>query len=198
VIEFFEADGEIQRLASHYANVLNVEDQPVWITASRPLFEQWIGRKVGSSLGGAYIYSSRKRRHLILVNRARLNPELPIAAELVVAEELIHLRDWVIGDRRRHAKHGHDRIAHEVARITGASLDDIRNCLVPTRQLPYRWIYRCPGCGMLVKRKRKGTWSCARCASRFDPRYVLQLVGEIDQDSTVRSDPGNAGGDRRR
>ncbi|CAN5661122.1 hypothetical protein BH09CHL1_BH09CHL1_33870 [soil metagenome] len=191
MIEFFEADEEIQALARRYAALLEIEHQPTWITGSKALFEDWIGRKIGSSLGGAYVYSRRRRRHLILINRPRLNPELPIATELVVAEELIHLRDWVIGDRRRHSKHGYDRIAHEVARVTGASLDDIRNCLKPTRQLPFRWIYRCPGCGMMVKRKRKGIWSCARCANRFDPRFVLQLVGEIDPVpvSRVATDP---------
>lgn len=187
MIEFFQADQEIRELVHRYAHELGLENEPLWVTASKPLFEQWIGRKIGSSLGGAYIYSRRKRKHLILINRPRLNPALAIAAELVVTEELIHLRDWVIGDRRRHAKHGHDRIAHEVARVTGASLEEIRSCLIPARQLPYRWLYRCPGCGMLVKRKRKGTWSCARCAPRFDPRFVLQLVGEIEPVPTVKN-----------
>ena len=186
MIEFFQADQEIEDLARRYARLLGIEGEPAWITASKSLFEQWIGRRVGSSLGGAYIFSRKRRKHLILINRPRLNPALPTAVELVVAEELIHLRDWVIGDRRRHSKHGHDRIAHEVARVTGASLDDIRNCLTPARQLPYRWIYQCPGCGMLVKRKRRGTWSCARCSPRFDPRFVLKLVGEIDPEPMVR------------
>lgn len=180
MIEFFEASEEIQAQTRRYAALLGIERELMCVTGSKALFEQWLGRKIGSSLGGAYVHSRRQRKHLILINLPRLNPELPIAVELVVAEELIHLRDWVMGDRRRHSKHGHDRIAHEVARVTGASLEDIRNSLIPTRQLPFRWIYRCPGCGMMVKRKRKGTWSCARCANRFDPRFVLQLVGEID------------------
>lgn len=179
MIEFFETDTEIVRWTHHYAAALGVQDEPLWVTASKATFETWIGRKVGSSLGGAYLYSRRRKRHLIFINRKRLNPDLERAAELVIAEELVHLRDHVIGDHRRHAKHGHDRIAHEVASITGATLEEIRSCLIPTRQLPFRWLYQCPGCGMLVKRKRQGTWSCARCANRFDPRYVLRLVGEI-------------------
>jgi hypothetical protein len=187
VIEFFQADQEIRGLTQRYAKLLGIEDEPMWVTASKSLFEEWIGRKIGSSLGGAYIYSRRRHKHLILINRPKLNPTLPIAAELVVAEELIHLRDWVIGDRRRHAKHGHDRIAHEVARLTGATLEEIRACLIPNRQLPFRWVYQCPGCGMLVKRKRRGTWSCARCSPRFDPRFVLRLVGEIDPEPMVNA-----------
>lgn len=189
MIEFFETDAELEQLVWHYATLLGVEREPLWITASKSRFEEWIGRKIGSSLGGAYLHSRRRKRHLILINRPRLNPANSRAAELVVAEELIHLRDWVIGDRRRHAKHGHDRIAHEVAQVTGASLDEIRNCLIPVREMRYRWLYQCPGCGMLVKRKRRGTWSCARCASRFDPRFVLQLVGELEPANPPTPEP---------
>jgi predicted SprT family Zn-dependent metalloprotease len=177
--EFAEDHEEVRRHIARYAALLGIDQEAALVTVSKRQFEQWLGRRVGSSLGGAYIFSKRLNRHLILVNLPRLNPESPRAVELVVAEELIHLRDWSIGDRRRHARHGYDRIAHEVSRITGATLEDVRSVLAPAARRPLRWVYACPGCGSIVRRRRKGTWSCGRCSPGFDPRFVLQLVGEV-------------------
>jgi ribosomal protein L37AE/L43A len=98
---------------------------------------------------------------------------------LVVVEELVHMRDFLDGDRRRHAKHGHDRIAVRVANLTGASLDEIRNCLIPASRRPVRYHYACPACGMTVGRRCRGIWSCGRCSNTFDWRFVLQLVHEV-------------------
>lgn len=178
-IEFAEDQPDIRAHVLRYAALLGIEHEPASVTTSKAQFEHWLGRRVASSLGGAYVYSRRLNRHLILVNVPRLNPDSPRAVELVVAEELIHLRDWSIGDRRRHARHGYDRIAHEVSRITGASLDEIRSVLLPPERRPFKWLYACPGCGITVRRRRKGIWSCARCSPGFDRRYVLKLVGEI-------------------
>jgi len=177
--ELAEEHPELRAHIGHYARLLGIEREPTLVTISKPRFEQWLGRRVGSSLGGAYVFSKRLDRHLILINLPRLNPANPRAVELVVAEELIHLRDWTVGDRRRHAKHGYDRIAHEVSRLTGASLDEIRSVLLPPVQRPFKWLYACPGCGITVRRKRRGTWSCGRCSPTFDRRFVFQLVGEI-------------------
>lgn len=179
VIEFAEDHAEVRAHVQRYAALLGIEHEPALVTVSKAQFEAWLGRRVSSSLGGAYVFSRRLDRHLILVNVPRLNPHALRAIELVVAEELIHLRDWSIGDRRRHARHGYDRIAHEVARITGASLDEIRSVLLPPERRPFKWLYACPGCGITVRRRRKGTWSCARCSPSFDRRFVLKLVGEI-------------------
>lgn len=177
--EFAEEHGGVRAHVERYAPLLGIGHEAAMVTVSKRRFEQWLGRRVGSSLGGAYVYSGRLDRHLILINVPKLNPAAPRAVELVVAEELIHLRDWTIGDRRRHARHGHDRIAHEVSRLTGASLEEIRSVVAPASRRPFRWIYACPECGATVPRRRKGTWSCARCSPRFDPRFVLQLVDEI-------------------
>jgi predicted SprT family Zn-dependent metalloprotease len=98
--------------------------------------------------------------------------------ELVVAEELVHMRDRLDGDRRRHAKHGYDRIAHRVAALTGASLDEIRACLLPATRRPLRYLYACPGCNRHVRRRVRGTWSCAACSPTFDPRFTLTLIDE--------------------
>jgi hypothetical protein len=111
-----------------------------------------------------------------LINLERIDREQARAVEIVVVEELIHLRDHLDGDHRRHAKHGSDRIARRVAELTGASLEEIRGCLLPVRSRPLRYRYRCPGCGVEIWRKRTGTWSCSRCAPRFDPRFVFELV----------------------
>jgi hypothetical protein len=180
VIELLDQDPEVERWVRHFAMLLGLESESAWVTTSRSGFEKILGRRVGASIGGAYIYLPRRKRHLILINLPRLNPDEPRATELVVAEELIHMRDCIDGDTRRHSKHGYDRIAHRVAQIATASLEEVRNCLAPTTRRPYKWVYACPGCGITVYRKRKGTWSCARCSPTFDRRYVLKVVGELE------------------
>jgi hypothetical protein len=89
---------------------------------------------------------------------------------------LIHMRDRLDGDLRRHAKHGYDRIAHRVASLTGARLEEVRGALLPAPRRPVRYLYRCPACGVSIPRRRKGLWSCGRCAPRFEPRFILQPV----------------------
>jgi uncharacterized membrane protein len=96
---------------------------------------------------------------------------------------LIHMRDHLDGDHRRHAKHGHDRIAHRVAQVTGTTLDDVRSALIPVQRRPYRYVYGCPGCGIRVPRKKRGMWSCSRCAAGFDPRFVLRIVDVLNDAS---------------
>jgi hypothetical protein len=94
---------------------------------------------------------------------------------VVVAEELLHMRDRLDGDLRRHAKHGYDRIALRVSALTGATLEEIRASLVPPARRPARYLYACSSCGLRVPRQKQGTWSCGRCAPRFDPRFILRL-----------------------
>jgi predicted SprT family Zn-dependent metalloprotease len=178
MLRFETDDDEVVALTRQYIARLDLDGHPLRVTTDKATFEMWIGRRVSGSIGGGYIWLGRRRTHAILINRARLKPEHPRAVELVVAEELIHMRDWIDGDRRRHSKHGYDRIAHKVAALTGASLEEIRDCLIATERRPYKWLYACPGCARTVPRRRKGTWSCARCSPRFDKRFVLQLVGE--------------------
>jgi len=170
-------------LRSHfetYADRLGLSLDEVWVTTTRREFECWLGRRVSASMGGAYVYLSTKRRHLILINLARLNPANPRAAELVVAEELLHMRDFIDGDRRRHAKHGFDRIALRVAELTESSLEEIRSSTVSPKRRPIRYFYACPACELEVARRRRGTWSCSRCSPVFDRRFVLSLVREIE------------------
>jgi len=71
------------------------------------------------------------------------------------------MRDWIDGDRCRNAKHGYDRTAHRVADLTGAPLDEIRSCRVPSRRTAVRNMYRRPVCHRTIERRRRGTWSCA-------------------------------------
>jgi ribosomal protein L37AE/L43A len=46
--------------------------------------------------------------------------------------------------------------------------------LPPVRR-PARFVYECSSCGVQVPRQRQGTWSCSRCAPRFDPKFLLHL-----------------------
>jgi hypothetical protein len=88
--EFAEDHEDVRRHVTNYAALLGIEQESGLVTVSKRQFEQWHGRRVGSSVGGAYVFSKRLDRHLILINLPRLNPASPRAIELFVAEELVH------------------------------------------------------------------------------------------------------------
>ena len=176
---FGSADGRVVGHVEDYARRLDVPLDDLRVTTDRAEFGDWLGRRVSSSYGGAYVFLRHVGIHAILINLERIDTSGPRNVELVVAEELVHMRDHLDGDHRRHAKHGHDRIAHRVAGLTGASLEEIRSVLLPVKRRPYRYIYACPRCDVRVPRKRKGTWSCGRCSPTFDRRFVLRIVEEL-------------------
>lgn len=176
-----DCDPLVIPLVERYIDRLGLPVDDLWITTSRATYSRWLGRRLSASYGGAYCFLRRRGVHAILINLPKIDTTRPRALEVVVAEELVHMRDHLDGDHRGHAKHGHDRIAHRVAALTGASLEEIRSALIPTRRRPYKYVYACPGCGVRVVRKRKGRWSCGRCSPTFDPRYVLRIVEHLDQ-----------------
>lgn len=171
-------DPETICLLERYLARLDLPTDRLRVTTERTAFAGWLGRRVDASLGGAYAFL-RNGEHAISVNLARIDRAQARAVEVVVAEELIHMRDRLDGDLRRHAKHGHDRIARRVAALTGASSAEIRGCLLPRQRRPLRYIYACPGCDARLSRRIRGTWSCGRCAPRYDPRFRLRLVGDL-------------------
>jgi predicted SprT family Zn-dependent metalloprotease len=166
----------VRALVERYVARLELPTDALLITVDKREFEAWLGRRVGSSLGGAYVYLPRRKRHAILINLPRIDLAQSKALEIVVCEELVHMRDWIDGDRRRHAKHGYDRIARRVAALTGATIEEVRSPLLPVQRRPYRYVYGCPGCGRTVRRRRKGRWSCGACSPVFDPRFELRIV----------------------
>jgi predicted SprT family Zn-dependent metalloprotease len=169
----------VRALVARYLDRLRLPADDLMITVEKREFEAWLGRRVAASYGGAYVYLPRRNRHAILINVPRIDLAQPRALEIVVCEELVHMRDWVDGDRRRHAKHGHDRIAWRVAALTGASIEEVRSPLLPVQRRPYRYLYGCPGCGRTVRRRRKGRWSCGACSPVYDPRFELRIVEEL-------------------
>ena len=173
-------DAEAIRLIHRYVERLALPTDRLRVTTDKPTFQRWLGRRVASSLGGAYAFLPRSGEHAVLINLRRIDRRRPPALEIVIAEELLHMRDRLDGDRCRHAKHGHDRIARQVADLVGVTLADVQGCLLPARRRPIRYVYACPACGVRVPRRIRGTWSCGRCASRFDPRYRLRLVAEVN------------------
>jgi predicted SprT family Zn-dependent metalloprotease len=166
----------VRALVERYVARLELPTDALLITVDKREFEAWLGRRVGSSLGGAYVYLPRRKRHAILINLPRIDLAQSKALEIVVCEELVHMRDWIDGDRRRHAKHGYDRIARRVASLTGATIEEVRSPLLPMQRRPYRYVYGCPGCGRTVRRRRKGRWSCGACSPVFDSRFELRIV----------------------
>lgn len=172
-------DAETRGLVHRYVDRLGLPTDQLRVTTSRRTFAGWLGRRVDAAVGGAYALLPATAEHLILINLSRIDRSRPRALEIVVAEELIHMRDRLDGDRRRHAKHGHDRIAARVSSVTGATLDEVRHCLLPVRRRPLRYLYACPVCGSQIARRRRGAWSCGRCAPRYDQRYRLRLVADL-------------------
>ena len=172
------ASPEVAALVDRYLTRLDLPRDDLWVTDDRSTFAGWLGRRVPAQYGGAYCYLSRDRAHAILINVPRIDLAAPRALEIVVCEELVHMRDQLDGDRRRHAHHGHDRIAHRVAALTGATLQEVRTCLRPVQRRPARYLYRCPGCMATVQRRVRGTWSCGRCSPTFKAEFVLQLVAD--------------------
>ena len=173
-------DPETIDLLTRYLQRLRLPTNRLRVTTDRMTFAQWLGRRVRSEVGGAYVYLPGLGDHAVLINLARIDRSRPKALEVVVAEELLHIRDWLDGDHRRHAKHGYDRVTHRVAVLTGASLDEVRACLLPISQRPLRYVYACPACDLRIARRVRGQWSCGRCASSFDPRFRLRLVATAD------------------
>lgn len=169
-------DASVISLVHQYVSRLELPSNHLWVTTSRSVYAGWIGRRVPSAYGGAYCYISGRGVHAVLINLARIDLDKPFAVEVVVAEELLHMRDHLDGDTRRHARHGYDRIAARVAALTGVSLEELRAALLPPHRRPLRYVYQCPRCAIRIGRRRRGTWSCGRCASQFDHRLVLRLV----------------------
>src|SRR5690606_15185454 len=127
----------------------------------------WLGRGFDTRIGGAYVYLPKSASHSVLINLERIDQAQPRAIEIVVCEELLHMRHRLDGDFRRHAKHGHDRVAIQVAELTGASMDEVRGALLPVERKPFRYRYECPTCKRSIFRRKRGTWSCGLCSPRF-------------------------------
>lgn len=171
-----------------YGEQFGLLPEPLLFTTSRRVFGRWLGRRIPSSYGGAYVYLTHIKTHAILINLERIDHRQPLALDIVVAEELMHMRDWIDGDRRRHAKHGHDRIAHRVAHITGATIDEVRSALVPIQPRSYRYLYTCPNCGHSVPRKRTGRWACRPCYNATGRKHLLRLSARIESDGSTTTD----------
>lgn len=167
-------------LVDQYIERLALPVDHLQVTTDRRIFSAWLGRPIRGTLGGAFVFLPRSRMHTILINLERIDLQKPKALEIVVAEELIHMRDWLDGDHRRHSRHGYDRIAHRVADLVGVTLEEVRGALLPSGRRPYRYIYECPRCHHRVPRRLRGTWSCARCSPCFDRRFVLRLAAELE------------------
>ncbi|CAN5649331.1 hypothetical protein BH23CHL5_BH23CHL5_16520 [soil metagenome] len=189
-MKLVDVSPRVESLAWEYVGRFSLPHERILLTERRKQFELWVGRRVSGSVGGAYAYLRPSGEHAVLINVARIDTSRQRALEIVVCEELLHMRDWLAGDRRRHAKHGYDRIAHEVSQQTGATLDEIRSCLRPVRRREYRYVYQCPGCRREILRKKRGVWSCGHCSPRFSATFELVLTREVNAAAPKESPMG--------
>lgn len=132
-------------------------------------------------------------RHLIFVE-----PDLlPVNIEVTVAHELIHLRDRVTGNPRKHRCHGYDAISVDEAVLTERDPEFLRAQLreethrreAALRAVrPYRYIYVCPVCKREYPRVRRYSRpvSCGRCDRHYNLAFVLELR------DVSRADPSRA------
>jgi len=174
-----QCDPGVVDLVNRYVEILTLPSDNLQLTTSRKVYGNWLGRTIPSKYGGAYCFLKREKKHAVLINLERIDTTQPRAVEIVVAEELVHMRDHLDGDLRRHSHHGYDRIANKVNLLTGASFEEIRGVLIPVKRRPPHLVYQCPKCAMKVARRRRGTWSCSRCSSTYDPRFLMYLVEEM-------------------
>jgi predicted SprT family Zn-dependent metalloprotease len=163
-------------LVNTYLQKLELPSGSLSITTSRDVFSGWIGRRAPSRIGGAYSMHPKTRAHRVFVHLERLDLTVPHALEVVVAEELIHMRDHIRGDFRRHSHHGHDRIAIEVERVTGFSPEQQRAIFQDRPVRLFRYLYECPKCRVIIPRRRRGKWSCSRCSPTFRRNLVLREI----------------------
>jgi predicted SprT family Zn-dependent metalloprotease len=125
------------------------------------------------------VYHPGRQKHLILINLKRIDLSQPNSLEIVVCEELLHMRHRIDGDRRRHAKHGYDRIAVQVSELTGASMDEVRSCVKPVKRRAPKYIYGCPKCHVAgwasgpaddARRRSTGDINCGSCVHSIAKR----------------------------
>jgi predicted SprT family Zn-dependent metalloprotease len=171
-----ECDPRVVDLVQRYLVTLDLPSDMLAITTSRTVFSRWLQRQVPFRIGGAYSMHPRTKAHRVFVHLERLDLSKPYALEVVVAEELIHMRDHIRGDFRRHSHHGFDRIALEVERVTGFTPAQQRGIFLPRTRRQFRYLYECPRCRTLVPRRRRGTWSCGRCSRRYRKDLVLRPI----------------------
>lgn len=178
-MHFLNCDESVQELCEHWKTRLGLPGDDLYVTTDRRQFEAWLGRPVNSRIGGGYAFIPRTKRHIVLINLPRINLTQQKALDIVVCEELLHMRHRLDGDLRRHSKHGYDRIAHQVAGLTGSTLEEVRSALVTPTARPYRYRYECPTCRVSVYRRKRGVWSCGRCSPTFSRSHQLVLVEQF-------------------
>ena len=55
-------DALIAAFVTTYTARLMLPTENLWITTNRSNYNEWVGRRVGGSIGGAYVYPPRSRK----------------------------------------------------------------------------------------------------------------------------------------
>lgn len=65
--------------------------------------------------------------------------------------------------------HGHDNLFRNTVTRLGGSLFE-RSSKKHTEYKPYRYIYKCPNCGKIMKKRTISHGACAKCCNEFNNR----------------------------
>lgn len=127
-----------------------------------PLCKLELSRRLTRTAGK--IWPHRKLMRLSLPYHEYYGPE-----ELAntILHEMIHL--WL---HEQGLPSGHTALFRQKLNAVGLG-DRLKALPVPSR--PYKYVYRCPGCALEVKTRRKIAGSCGKCDSSYNPAFVLIL-----------------------
>src|SRR5688500_12339058 len=83
---FGAADRRVVALVEVYARRLQLPTDDLRVTTNRAEFSTWLGGRVASSYGGAYVFLRHVGIHAVLINLERIDLSGPRNLEVVVAE----------------------------------------------------------------------------------------------------------------
>lgn len=138
------------------------------------LFDALNHRHFGGSLRARVEWSNRMRaiagncdwRRGVIRLSYQYHQRYPHELEPTLLHEMLHLA----------LRRGHDTVFQAEARRLGAPM----RASGEAAHRPYKYVYACPRCGLAVRRRLRGTWSCGRCGNgRYDERFRLRLVERL-------------------
>jgi predicted SprT family Zn-dependent metalloprotease len=127
-------------------------------------------------LSGRYavVEYSKEKSRIIINTKLQNNAEL---LDYVILHELLHTFRGFRSVRTHRGKFN-NRLKEFLGESEFKRLEEELDALdIAKRRFRRRYVYECPNCGERIIRKKKvGGTSCAKCDSEYNPEYMLVLV----------------------